>query len=204
MLSPVARRNPATTPDAYRVQADQVRTWAQGVLGTVPELVVDEWNLSAGGFDKRMDTNEGAAFQAATLAALASSDVDRAALFTSIDPYDRDVDGNPLPPRYGGWGVVDRSLARKPAWYAQWLWQQLGPTRLATDQDVVNGVWTAAGKSADEVDVLVASFLATDAHDHALRVSVSGLAPGARQALLYRAPPNRWSPWPSTPRPTAR
>src|SRR5207244_12858502 len=28
--------------------------------------------------------------------------------------------------------------------------------------------------------------LATDAHDHALRVSVSGLAPGARQALLYR------------------
>src|SRR5439155_319237 len=82
--------------------------------------------------------------------------------------------------------VLAPGARRKPAWYVQWLRQQLGPTRLATDQDVVNGVWTAAGKSADEVDVLVASFLATDAHDHALRVSVSSLAPGARQALLYR------------------
>src|SRR5207248_7542758 len=68
----------------------------------------------------------------------------------------------------------------------QWLWQQLGPTRLATDQDVVNGVWTAAGSGADEVDVLVASFLATGAHDHALQLSVDGLARGAWRALLYR------------------
>src|SRR2546423_11928806 len=108
-----------------------------------------------------MDTNEGAAFQTATLAALASDGLDRALLFSAVDPYDRDINGNPLPARYGGWGVVDRSLARKPAWYGQWMWSRLEGSRLASPQDPTGGVWTAASTAADRVDVLVSSFVAT-------------------------------------------
>jgi len=148
--------------------------------------MVDEWNLSAGGFDKRMDTSEGAAFQAATLAALASDGLDRAALFSAVDPYDRDINGNPLPGRYGGWGVVDRSLARKPAWFAQWMWSHLSGSRLASPQDPTGGVWTAASASHDRVDVLVSSFLATGGSDRSVHVDVAGMEPGRWTASLYR------------------
>ena len=180
------QRNPAASPQAYLIQLDQVRLWAQATLGRVPELMVDEWNLSAGGFDKRMDTNEGAAFQAATLAALASDNLDRAALFSAVDPYDRDIDGNPLPARYGGWGVLDRTGARKPAWYAQWLWSRLEGSRLASPQDPAGGVWTAAATTGDRVDVLVSSFRAAGAEDRALHLAVGGLGAGSWTVNLFR------------------
>src|SRR5437588_11752800 len=98
--------------------------------------MVDEWNLSAGGFDKRMDTNEGAAFQTATLAALASDDLDRAVLFSAVDPYDHDIEDKPLPARYGGWGVVERTMARKPAWYEQRMGNRIEGPRLRCAQDL--------------------------------------------------------------------
>ena len=186
VVSALGQRNPAASPQTYLLQLDQVRTWAKATLGHVPELMVDEWNLSAGGFDKRMDTNEGAAFQAATLAALASDGLDRAALFSAVDPYDRDINGNPLPARYGGWGVVDRSLARKPAWFAQWMWSRLAGARLASPQDPTGGVWTAASASRDRVDVLVSSFLATGAAARGLHVDIAGVKPGRWTAKLFR------------------
>ena len=173
--------------EQYLVQIDRVREWSRATLGHVPELVIDEWNLSAGGFDKRMDTNEGAAFQAATLAAVASDHLDRAALFSAVDPYDRDVNGNPLPARYGGWGVVDRSLARKPAWYAQWMWERLQGRLLVSPQEPAGGVWTAAARERARVDVLVASFLASGATDRTLHLRVAGLSRGKRATVhLYR------------------
>ena len=182
----LGQKNAAASPETYLLQLDQVRAWAQATLGHVPEVVLDEWNLSAGGFDKRMDTNEGAAFQATTLAALASDGLDRALLFSSVDPYDRDIDGKPLPTRYGGWGVVDRSLARKPAWYAQWMWSRLTGNRLATDQHPMSGVWTAASSSADRVDVFVGSFLATGATDRTVHIDVAGLDAGPWVAAVFR------------------
>jgi len=186
VISLLGQRNPVASPEAYLIQLDQVRTWAQTTLGHVPELMVDEWNLSAGGFDKRMDTNEGAAFQAATLAALASDHLDRALLFSAVDPYDRDINGRPLPARYGGWGVVDRTLAHKPAWYAQWMWSRLEGARLDTPQDPTDGVWTAASTSPDRVDVLASSFLATGGNPRLLHVDVAGLRPGAWTAKVFR------------------
>jgi hypothetical protein len=184
-VSVLGRRNPVASPQTYLVQLDQVRTWAQATLGYVPELMVDEWNLSAGGFDKRMDTNEGAAFQTATLAALASDNLDRALLFSAVDPYDRDINGNPLAMRYGGWGVVDRSLARKPAWYGQWMWSRLIGSRLDSPQDPTGGVWTAASTLSGRVDVLVSSFLATGASDRALHLDVGGLKRGRWKASVF-------------------
>jgi len=186
IVSLLGQRNPVASPEAYLIQLDQVRSWAQAALGHVPEIMVDEWNLSAGGFDRRMDTSEGAAFQTATLAALASDNLDRALLFSAVDPYDRDINGNPLPARYGGWGVVDRSLARKPAWYAQWLWSRLAGSRLSSQQDAVNGVWTAASISHGRVDVLVSSFLASGASARALHVDVAGMTPGRWTASVFR------------------
>jgi len=184
------QKNPATSPEAYLIQLDQVRAWARAVLGRVPELMVDEWNLSAGGFDKRMDTNVGAAFQTATLAALASDNLDRAALYASIDPNDRDINGNPLPTRYGGWGVLDRSLARKPAWYGQWMWSRLTGRRLASPQDAAGGVWTAAARDGDRVDVLTSSFVATGGSDRPLHLAIGGLRPGRWTVHLFRVDAN--------------
>jgi beta-xylosidase len=149
--------------------------------------MVDEWNLSAGGFDTRMDTYEGAAFQTATLAALASDGLDRALLYSAIDPNDRDINGKPLPARHGGWGVIDRTGARKPAWYAQWLWSRLdGGHRLASPQDPVGGVWTAAATNTGRVDVLASSFLGAGARDRALHLAMAGLAPGPWTVRLFR------------------
>ena len=188
VLSLLGQRNPVASPEAYLIQLDQVRAWAQATLGHVPELMVDEWNLSAGGFDKRMDTNVGAAFQGATLSALASDGLDRALLFSAVDPNDRDINGHPLPARYGGWGVVDRSLARKPAWYAQWMWSRLTGSRLASPQNPSGGVWTAASASAshDRVDVLASSFVASGGRDRRLHLAVAGLRPGRWTANVFR------------------
>ena len=186
VLQLYGQKNPTASPESYVIQTGQVRQWVQASLGHIPELMIDEWNISAGGFDKRMDTNEGAAFQAATLAAFASVDLDRASLFAAYDGYTKDIYGNPLPPRYGGWGVVDRANYRKPAWYAQWMWEQLGPTRLASPQDPIGGNWTGAAASAAGVQVLTSSFLASNAQDHDLALSVGGLSRGAWSAAIFR------------------
>jgi len=185
-LAPYGQRNPTASPESYVIQIGQVRQWAQASLGRVPELMIDEWNLSAGGFDKRMDSNDGAAAQEAILAAFASAGLDRAALFAAFDGYTNDVYGNPLPPRYGGWGVVDRFYKRKPAWYGQWMWEQLGPQQLPSPQDPTGGIWTAAARGNNGVEVLLASWLASNPQDRDLALSVTGLTPGKWSAAYYR------------------
>ena len=65
------RRNPVATPASYGEQVALVREWVGTALAgsgrPMPELWIDEWNLSAGGFDRRMDTHEGAAYDAGVL-----------------------------------------------------------------------------------------------------------------------------------------
>ncbi len=188
LYAALAKLNPATTPQDFANQVAQVRASAQSILGHIPELMIDEWNLAAGGFDHRMDTNEGAAYQAAALAVLAAAGLDRALLYTAKDPQSLDADGHPLPLRYGGWGVLDRSGAHKPSWYTQWMWQHLGAVRLAAPQDPNDNVWSSAGRSArhDHVNVLVATFRATGATDRMLDLTVSALRRGRWRVLLYR------------------
>jgi hypothetical protein len=185
----LAGRNPTTTPQDTATQIAQVRTWALGALGHVPELIIDEWNLSSAGFDRRMDTNEGAAYQAGVLAVMASAGLDRAALYTGLDPQTVDADAKPLPLRYGGWGVLDRSGARKPSWYAQWMWQHLGPLRLASTQDSTAAVFSAAGRSDDDkrsVNVFVSTFRAVGAADRTLTLELAGMRRGRWQVALFR------------------
>ena len=59
--------NPDMTPSIYGAQTRQVRSDIAPLLagtGLDPPLLIDEWNVSAGGLDLRHDSNEGAAFAA--------------------------------------------------------------------------------------------------------------------------------------------
>jgi hypothetical protein len=179
----LGHRNPLLTPAAFGIQVDLVRLWSRLVLGRSPELIVDEWNVSAGGLDRRHDTHEGAAFQVASLASMARARLDRALLYTGLDPSPPTA---PAGSRFGSWGVLDRLAQRKPAWYGFWLWQRLGPVRLASPQFPLGGVWTAAAAADDAVQVLVSSFRERGGSDRSLRLRVAGLAPGEHPVDLYR------------------
>jgi glycosyl hydrolase family 39 (putative alpha-L-iduronidase) len=129
LLGALHQRNPLTSAAVYAEQIELVRSWRDAVFadaGAKPELWIDEWNLSAGGFDERHDTAEGAAFQAASLVEFQRAGLDRAAVFRSVDPfYGPDV--VPAEPElYGGWGLVGREATVKPAWRANAFWSRLG------------------------------------------------------------------------------
>jgi hypothetical protein len=186
-LDLIRGHNPLLTPQVYAGQIEMVAALARATLGRVPELVIDEWNISAAGFDHRHDTHEGAAFQAAALAVFAEAGLDRAALFKNVDDdIEADAAGNPLARRYGGWGLLDRSLRRKPAWFAQRWFRSVGPRRLASPQFAAEGVWTAAGAGKRAVEVLVSSFEASGGADRRLALRVAGLEPGAHLIELHR------------------
>jgi xylan 1,4-beta-xylosidase len=178
------RRNPAATPASYGEQIGMVREWVAAALAgsdrPLPELYIDEWNLSAGGFDKRMDTNEGAAFQAAVLMEMQRARLTRAATYSAVDPAY-------LPEPAGGWGLVTLRGTRKPAWWTYWLWRRLAPEVVAAELDtgVADGVWALASRARGRVTVLASSFLAEDAHPHALSLELSGLK-RRRWKLLVR------------------
>jgi hypothetical protein len=184
LFGPLAE-HPLNGPMGIGPEAELVRSLARSLLGTEPELIIDEWNLSGGGFDLRNDTHEGAAFQAAGLAAMADAGLHRGALFNGIDKDDLASDGSQLPDRYGGWGVLDRQLARKPAWYAHWMWHQLGPDRLSSPQYPLDGVWTAAATDGAGIQVLAASYQPNGGSDRVLDIALSGLAPGRYVAERY-------------------
>jgi Glycosyl hydrolases family 39 len=137
-----------------------------------PELVLDEWNVSAGGFDKRHDTHEGAAFDAGVLAELQRVRVDRAAFFISKDAYPTGSECVP-----GDWGLVSCVGNRKPAWWTFWLWQQLAPEEVSTTgSSFIDGFWAVASREGtSRVTVMLSSFLSTAAHDHHVVVVLSGL-----------------------------
>ena len=71
----LGRRNPVASPAVYGPQVPFVRDLTAGDARRVGATdaaicVLDEWNLSAAGFDRRHDTAEGAAFAAGVLAEL--------------------------------------------------------------------------------------------------------------------------------------
>jgi hypothetical protein len=178
-LEPLHQRNPSTSPSHYADQVAAVRSWRDALYGDAakPELWIDEWNLSAGGFDLRHDGTAGAAFQAGVLVELQRSDLDRASVFRSVDPaYGPDV--VPAEPElYGGWGLVGRKGTVKPAWWAHRFWRDLGSDVLTfTSSDDsrlgVSGVLTRA--DAKHFVALVSNFQASGEHAHALELRLEG------------------------------
>jgi xylan 1,4-beta-xylosidase len=188
------QRNPAATPLSYGEQISMVREWVSGALAgsgrPMPELYIDEWNLAAGGFDGRMDTNDGAAFQAAVLTEMQRAGLDRASVYSGVDPaYFAEERVNPSGEEYhGGWGLVTIRGSRKPAWWPHWLWGRLAPEVVGAELDTApaDGVWALASRARGRATVMVSSFLAEGAHPHAASLELSGLKRGNWKLLVRR------------------
>jgi hypothetical protein len=170
----IGRPNPVAGPGVYEPQVPLMRQWTTSLLAgsgrPPPAMVIDEWNLSAGGFDRRHDTHEGAAFAAGSLVAMQRAGLDAAAFFQATDA--------PPPPgttgAYGGHGTLTVDGARKPVWWALWLWHQQAATQVAV-QGEPDGVWLAAAREPARLTVLAAAFSASAPAAHDLRIAVTGL-----------------------------
>jgi hypothetical protein len=176
----VGRRNPVASPASYPPQVAFVRELTATALAgsgrPAPELVLDEWNLSAGGLDVRHDGVEGAAFAAGVLVELQAAGLDAAAFYRAAD-----TTGVP-----GGHGAVAVDGTRKPVWWTFDLWQQLRPVRVAVDgADRANRLWAVATTDGRTVAVLVAAFEGVER-----RVRVDFGAP-VRRATARRADGSR-------------
>jgi hypothetical protein len=194
----LGHRNPVGGVYPFPIGAALVRAITRAAFAgsgwSEPEYVLDEWNVSAGGFDRRHDTFEGAAFDAGVLAALQHAGVDRAAFFISSDAYLGAPDVNPSGEEFGGdWGLVSWLGTRKPAWWTFWLWQRMAPDEVAArGSSVWDGFWAVAARdrATGRITIMLSSFLATGAHAHDVSLRVLGLLPGAYTVEVRRLDAN--------------
>ena len=186
-LAPVypllGHRNPFLSPMGYGVQINAVRALvaAKAALAgqPVPALYIDEWNLSAGGFDNRNGTNEAAAFAAATLIEMQNAGLDEAMMYRATDK-----EANP-----GDWGMTTMAGAKKPVWGALKFWQELAGEQLdVRGSDPVGGVWAIASRDAGRVTVLVANFAPALSFDRAARVELPASMAKARATIRTIGP----------------
>lgn len=179
LLAPLRQRNPATSFAFYGDQVELVRYLRDALYegDAKPELWIDEWNLSPGGFDRRHDTAEGAAFQAGVLIELQRRGLDRAAVFRSVDPaYGTDVVPR-RPELFGAWGLVGRYGTVKPAWRAHRFWRDLGRDVLAyaSPGDArlgVTGVLTRRGRRT--FAAILSNYVAQGGHAHRAELRLLG------------------------------
>jgi hypothetical protein len=165
----VGQRNPLASPAVYGLQIDLMRALVTaGLAGSgrpMPPLVLDEWNLSAGGFDLRHDTHEGAAFDAAVLAEMQTAGLDAAAFFRANDTV-----GVP-----GEHGLVTVNGTRKPAWWAFRLWQQQGEFEVdVAGDDRVAGLWAVGAIDHGRATLLLAAFSASAPTSRTIELRVRG------------------------------
>ena len=168
----LGRPNPLTSPAAYGPQVDFVRTLVATALAgssrPIPELVLDEWNLSAAGFDRRHDTAAGAAFAAGVLVEMQDAGLDAAAYFRANDT--RGV--------AGGHGLVRTDGTRKPAWWTFEYFRSLAPARVGVEpgRSYADDRWALASTDGERITVLLARFRAdeTPSSPVPLRIDVEG------------------------------
>lgn len=195
----IGRPNPLASPASYGPQVSAMRDWTDAYLAGSgsprPELVLDEWNLSSGGFDRRHDTHEGAAFDAGALIEMQHAGLDESAFFQAGDsppPAGSSTDG------YGGHGLVTTSGHRKPAWWTFWLWQRQADERVrVVGADGADGLWAIATRGPGRVTILVASFSASRPTARTLDVELSGLPwkhPAATLRRIDAAHPDAATP----------
>ncbi len=118
--------NPDLTPASYGTLVAKVRAAVQSAVPAgrpVPTLFLDEWNMSAGGYDVRQDSNVGASFALASLIEMEDAGLTRAY-------YYRAVKGLPTTP--GDWGIATQSGSHLPAWSILYTWARMRGGRLAS------------------------------------------------------------------------
>lgn len=186
----LAHPNPAASPASFSYGVELVRQWARSGLGRVPTLILDEWNLSAAGFDRRMDTNSGAAFDAGVLTELEHARLDISTMYAATDPDWNNPQANPTgADEFGSWGLVTHAGVRKPAWWAFRLFSEVGPQLVASgnpgSDPLVTGVRVLAGWGPRGVQILLSNWLATADSAQTVHLSVSDLPAGYNTAALY-------------------
>jgi len=197
----LGHRNPIGGVAPFPIGIEVVRAVSRAILpGTgwpEPEYILDEWNVSAGGFDRRHDTHEGAAFDAGVLTEMQRSRLDRAAFFISSDAYIASPEINPSRAEFAGdWGLVSWLGTRKPAWWTFWLWQRMAADEVASrGSSMVDGFWAVASRdrSSGRVTVMLSSFLSTGAHAHDVTLMLRGLAPGPYSVTIRRLDADHFS-----------
>lgn len=170
--------NPDATPAVYGEQARDLRAELAPVLATAgldPDFLIDEWNLSAGGLDRRHDSHEGAAFVAASLIEMERAGLDGAAYYRSNS--DRELPGD--------WGLVDPEGRKKPAWWVFRAFEAATGDLLAVEgDDPAGGLWARASRSGGRIDMLVAAFRALGGSGRRVSLELRGCA--AESARLAR------------------
>lgn len=179
-----AHRNPFTTPREFGEQIGLVRSW----VGDEVELVIDEWNVAAGGFDTRHDTHEGAAFDAAVLIEMERAGLDAADFYRAADNPDNDG-------RVGDWGLVDADGVPKPSWWVFDAWRRTSGDRIGvTGDDPDNGLWVRATASGAGVDVVLAAFTARGGNDLEVEVRIDDAALSCVTARVIDGPEGTFHP----------
>jgi hypothetical protein len=178
----LAKRNPTATPVDYAREIDRVKAKVAATLagsGLKPKLLIDEWNVAAGGYDLRHDDAEGAAADAGVLIEMERSGLDGADFY-------RAVSGSEDHP--GDWGLVSSKGAAKPAWWVFRVWDATPGTRLTTHDDPTAGLWARAVREKNGcIDVLLANFVATGSPARDVTIRLDGKLPpcaGTRAASL--------------------
>jgi Glycosyl hydrolases family 39 len=167
--------NPNASPLNYSAEIDDIRATVQAALagtGVEPELWIDEWNVSAGGYDLRHDSAVGASLVAGTLVEMERAGLDRAAIYRAISGEQN---------RPGDWGIVTADGTPKPTWWVFRAWWAMTGDRLATDgDDGTTGLWARATRDGGCVSVLLANFVATGSPARTVRVDIDGGQPHCR------------------------
>lgn len=160
----LACRNPDLHPRIYGEQTALMRDLVETELGPGydPLLIIDEWNISGGGYDLRHDSNEGAAFAAASLIEMERAGLDEAAYFRAVG------DGATAP---GDWGLVGLDGTRDPAWSIMHEWSsRAGELRAVEGDDPAGGLWGRAVESGGDITLLLVTY--TEAGSSARSVTV--------------------------------
>src|SRR5262245_40444721 len=171
----LARRNPDATPLRYSAEIGEIRAKVDAALagrGLSPELIIDEWNVSAGGYDVRHDTAEGASFVAGILVEMERAGLDRAAFYRAVSGGNNHI---------GDWGLVYSDGTPKPSWWVFQAWWTMTGDRLRTSgDDATGGLWARATRDGGRVSVLLANFIATGAPARTVEVDLDGKLPQCR------------------------
>lgn len=170
----LAKRNPNSSPLDYSNEIAQVRAKVGSLVqGTdlSPELIIDEWNVSAGGYDLRNDTAEGASLDAGILMEMERAGLSEAAIYRAVSGSDNHP---------GDWGIVYADGTPKPIWWVFRAWHDAQGTRLnTTGADGTTGLFARATRHDPGgcTDVLLANFVATGGSQRTVKVAFDGKLP---------------------------
>jgi hypothetical protein len=179
----LAKRNPNSTPLDYSTEVAKVKSTVDGALagsGLSPSFSIDEWNVSAGGYDVRHDDAEGASLIAGILVEMQRSGLGSADLYRAVSGSSGHI---------GDWGMLTSDGLAKPVWWVFRAWKAMHGSRLSTSgADAASGLWSEATRDRRGcVDVLLANFVATGSPARLVHVVLDNKkerCPGVRSASL--------------------